>query len=92
MKKTFKLTVVLLAVMCVFGGLGFAADVMGNLSSVDSDSKEITLQTGEGSEWFSYSETTVWPQGVTDPMALLSKQVTLSVDESTGDVTSVQLS
>ncbi len=92
MRKSVMVILAVVAIL-VLGGEVFAATVTGTIKSVDAAAKslEITLQNGQ-SQWINYTGTTQWPAGVTDPITLRNKAVSITSDDKTGMAMSVALS
>lgn len=76
----------LAAAFVVFQGAAIAGMVGGAVQSVDPTTKSIVV--GETS--VTYSDTTTWPEGVTDPESLVGENVTVTTDDATSEATSVE--
>ena len=84
-----KIAMFLLVVFVAFQAAAFAGTVEGTVKSVDSAAMKLEVTTDAGSSSVSYSATTTWPEGVTDPASLVDKKVTITTDDTSGAATSV---
>jgi hypothetical protein len=87
MKKT---ALFLLVAFVAFQAAAFAGTVEGTVVSVDAAGFALALTTDAGPSSVSYSDTTTWPEGVTDPASLVDKQVKIATDDVTGAAVSVE--
>jgi len=84
-----KAAMFLLVVFAAFQAVTFAGTVSGTVASVDSAAKTLNVNTDAGSSSVSYTDTTTWPEGVTDPASLVGEEVTITTDDAIGSATSV---
>lgn len=85
-----KVALFLLVVFVAFQAAAFAGTVAGTVASVDTTMKALNITTDAGSSSISYTDTTAWPEGVTDPASLVGKDVTVTTDDVTGAAVSVE--
>jgi hypothetical protein len=85
-----KVTLFLLVVFVAFQAAAFAGTVQGTVASVDSAASTLEVTTEAGSSSVTYSVTTAWPAGVTDPASLVGTEVIVTTDDVTGEATSVE--
>ena len=85
-----KVALFLLVVFVAFQAAAFAGTVEGTVASVDAAGMTLNVTTDAGSSSVSYSATTTWPAGVTDPASLVDKKVKVMTDDATGAATSVE--
>ncbi len=85
-----KIALFLLVVFAAFQAAAFAGTVAGTVASVDLAAQTLALTTDSGSSSVSFSDTTIWPEGITDPASLVGKNVTVTTDDATGAAVSVE--
>ena len=82
----------LFLMLTVSAGVLLAADpIKGTLSAVDSKSHALEVITPEGSKSVWYDNNTVWPADVVTPDSLQGKNVTIEIDETSGNAQTVAL-
>ncbi len=74
----------ILAFFVAFQGAVLAYEVEGTIDSVDAVESSFAVMTEEGNSNISYDAMTTWPEGVTDPNALVGNKVKVTTDETTG--------
>ena len=85
-----KIAIFLLVVFVAFQAAAFAGTIGGTVASVDTAAKTLALTTDSGSSSVSFTDTTIWPEGVTDPASLVGKDVTVTTDDVTGAAVSIE--
>ena len=91
MKKVQMILAILVVAFVAFQGAALAGSVSGTVKSVDAAGKKLELSAADGmASSVSYSDTTKWPAGVTDPATLVGKKVTVATDDVTSTATSVE--
>lgn len=64
----------------------FAAVVQGTVKEVKAEEKALVLTTETEEKTVTYSEATMWDEGVTDPATLVGKPVAVTSNDETGAV------
>ncbi|MFZ5801592.1 MAG: hypothetical protein ACOY3K_00565 [Candidatus Omnitrophota bacterium] len=91
MKKTLQVVVLLVVAVVMLSGVSYAATVEGAVVSVDAEAMALEVATVDGSVQVNYVDTTVWPEGVTDPTTLVGQNVVVEQDDVTLEAVSVSV-
>ena len=80
MKKT--LAIFLTLAFIAMSGIAFAAveAIKGRLKSVDAGGSRIEISNVTESTWLSYDQATKWPEGITNPMLLVGKDIKANME------------
>ena len=76
--------------LIVFQGSVYANTVEGRVKTVDVGSKRLEISSITDSTWITYTPTTKWPEGVTDPSILAGRNVEITTDEGGSTALSVE--